>query len=285
MSRLTQYELLSLRFDHCYHDLRKCSAVLFENINRDLDKTNELNLPKYDAHELIRKMYYIICAYLELSGYAQFLSSFKERFQMDIDSRDKALAMSTYSLPDGTTEKDFKLIRDWKVILTPFDLFNYQLGEKELERLERLLIAMPKFLAAYNVININKTSLIDTVRKVLKLFYKEVHTNGPSTGIHSYDPDTALWDEGIIIENKLIRKEEEISKKINGIIMDVEDYGRDGPHRSYITAFYLGNNIVTTPQKLYDDWKKLGLPENWRLVVVGPIEIPPSKAKVPSEIQ
>ena len=118
------------------------------------------------------------------------------------------------------------------------------------------------------------------MREILDLYYDDVIAFSQGYFRHkfeNYKPDIIIQELGISIEYKLIRKNTEISKKIDELIIDANRYTGNHKNKECIAVFCLSDSITKTNKQIIEDWNKQSFPENWELIIVRGILIDSTK--------
>ena len=214
-------------------------------------------------------MFNILCVYFEFLGLKEYMQEFKNRFQGKVEDESEATKIGYILLEYGDTDEDLDLFIEWRKVLAPFDFFWINSTQKnELKKVTRILKGTNEILKLTHTIVKNEDSINRIMREILDLYYDDVIAFSQGYFRHKL---------GISIEYKLIRKNTEISKKIDELIIDANRYTGNHKNKECIAVFCLSDSITKTNKQIIEDWNKQSFPENWELIIVRGILIDSTK--------
>lgn len=268
---------LEKRFQHYYDAVLKNSHLLWEfYYNPGHVSSDNVKVASFWVREYLENMYRIACVYLETQGLNEYLVAFKIKYSSIILDENKATNITSYPLLDGDDFEEMYLIHEWKNFLSPFNLFKQDISKDELLKLKELLKNTNNILKLTGIKVKNEESINGVVRDVLDLYYNNVIAFKEGFFRHSfknYRPDVIIEEIGVAIEYKLIRKNDEISTKIDELIIDAKRYTGNSFNKKCLAVFCLSNKVTKTNKQIKEDWNKHKFPSNWDLIIINDIVI------------
>jgi len=216
-----------------------------------------------------RDLYYLILAYLEVRSMPQYLSTFKDKFELII--KDDNQILKTESTPESDPE--LVIINGFRRFLDPFKFFDYQqTREDESKKMISILESTDFIIKNCNVEISNEADIYKQVKWVLGLYYPTCRQKNKASFIQefkSYNPDILIPELKTAIEYKYLKsKSNNIDEFIDQVRIDATNYTGDSQYENFIAVIYIENTSVATTESIKVAWKAKKFPSNWDLVIV-----------------
>lgn len=248
------------------------SAFYNDFMHYELDQEEE-EYPGYTKYWIsyrIKDLYYLIKVYLEAKGFTIYLHDFHSKFDTFINDAASDLLYAENYQPES--EKDLKIIVDFKRILNPFKVFDYRhTKEEESIKINSILKHTDYILKNSKAKIVTEADIYKQVKWVLGLYYPKCRLLNKASFIQefkTYNPDILIPELKIAIEYKFVRdSSDNIDEYIDQIRSDATNYIDDIRYENFIAVLYVGNSATATNDAIQASWDQKRFPRNWELVI------------------
>jgi hypothetical protein len=220
----------------------------------------------------LKRIYILICAYLEVAGYPGLLQIFKDRYESKIDDQNFMLHTSADSF-DASDVDPLSRVQEFSDFLMPFESFAiFKEHNDALNRLEQILSETDQILLHNNISPENEKQVYDEVKWILQFLYPSIRNKHNARIIEkfkTYSPDILLPEVSAAVEYKFIREKENPGLFIEQVYIDAGVYHKDHEYSNFYAVLYLHNNKKYTKQSIKQAWMEKNFPPNWKMIICG----------------